>query len=334
MIYLDEVGDKEIRALKSFILHIFLLFLNSRQETGDIIILVGVNRFVPMYTLAFDSRSTGVHALLLVNGDFGHFFELLFETSWGYGSQKFIILALDLVFLIGLFCKVVSDVKENILSNRIIQALLLHSLDFLVEVDHVWCVFVSEEFESHKMKDGEQEFVTYHGGNVDSKPINDVQSSIVSQLWFSWSNFFVLDKGINQNDVDTVGQDEEEKEVDSEHEISVLEGLLFLNMGSELSFTGGSLGSWSVTPREIVKVAHGVDLHDIGESWQKEHIGDHSNHVSGEVVKEIEWSQDHWEEEYGHHDPAAEDGVGEIWTTNIDEWLLISFLTSNVFPGA
>lgn len=183
------------------------------------------------------------------------------------------------------------------------------------------------------MKDGEQEFVTYHGGNVDGKPINDIQSSIVGQLWSSWLNFLVLDEGINQNDVDSVSQDEEEKEVDSEHQISVLECLLFLGVGSELSFTGGSLGSWSVTPRKIMKVAHGVDLHDIGESWQKEHIGDHSYNVSGEVVKEIKWSQDHWEEEYGHHDPATEDGGREVWTTNVDEWLLVCFLTGNVLPG-
>lgn len=184
------------------------------------------------------------------------------------------------------------------------------------------------------MKDGEQEFVGYHGGNVDGKPINDVQSSIVGQLWSTRGNFLVLDEGINQNDVASVCQDEEEKEVDSEHKVSVLECHLLLNVGSELAFTGGSLGSWSVTPREIVKVAHGVDLHDIGESWQEEHIGDHSNHVSGEVVKEIEWSQHHWEEEHGHHDPAAEDSGREVWTTNIDKWLLVSFLTRNVLPGA
>lgn len=110
---------------------------------------------------------------------------------------------------------------------------------------------------------------------------------------------------------------------------------MFLNVASKLFLAGGSLGSWSVTPREIVKIAHGVDLHDIGESWQKEHIGEHSNHVGGEVVKEIKWSQDHWEEEYGHHDPAAEDGGREVWSTNVFKWgSLTSFVTSNVNPGA
>lgn len=78
------------------------------------------------------------------------------------------------------------------------------------------------------MKDGEQEFVGYHGGNVDGKPINDVQSSIVGQLWSTRGNFLVLDEGINQNDVASVCQDEEEKEVDSEHKVSVLECHLLL----------------------------------------------------------------------------------------------------------
>jgi len=114
---LDEVGDKERGALESLIFQIFLLFLISSQETGDVIILVGVNRLVPMYTLSFGRSSTGIHALLFVHGDLSHLLDLLPEISWSNGSQKLVILAVDFVFSIGLICKVVSDVKEDILGN-------------------------------------------------------------------------------------------------------------------------------------------------------------------------------------------------------------------------
>lgn len=117
MINIDEIGDKEVRALKSFILHVFRLLFDSWQETGGVVILVGVNRLVPMHTLALSRDSAGILALLLVHGDLGHLLDLCPEISWTDGSQELIVLALDFVFSFGLLCKVVSDIKENIFSN-------------------------------------------------------------------------------------------------------------------------------------------------------------------------------------------------------------------------
>ena len=69
---------------------------------------------------------------------------------------------------------------------------------------------MSTAFESQKMKDSKKEFVRYHTSNVDGEPINDIQLSVIGQNWFSWCNFLVLNQGINQNDVESVCQDEEE----------------------------------------------------------------------------------------------------------------------------
>ena len=76
----------------------------------------------------------------------------------------------------------------------------------------------------------------------------------------------VVDKLVNHDVVNDVGDQPEEHKVGSKYFIVPFDlGLVFL-VGCEcLSSSGG----WSVTPRDVMQVAHGIYLEYVGEHWQE-----------------------------------------------------------------
>jgi len=66
----------------------------------------------------------------------------------------------------------------------------------------------------------------------------------------------------------------------------------------------GSCGS--VTPGNVVEVAHGVDLQNVSEGGQQNDVGDHTDEVGPGVVKEVKWSHNDWNKVNGEHDGSAD----------------------------
>ena len=50
--------------------------------------------------------------------------------------------------------------------------------------------------------------------------------------------------------------------------------------------------SRSVTPGNVMEVAHGVDLHDVDESWHHEEVGNQAQEVVFDVLEEVKGPQD------------------------------------------
>lgn len=90
---------------------------------------------------------------------------------------------------------------------------------------------------------------------------------------------------------------------------------MFLLFFSEHVLTLAS-GSWSVTPRDILEVAERVDRHCLGEHWEKNNIGEHTDKVRDGIVEEVSWPQDHWEDEHYEHHISSEDGPVEVRSSN------------------
>jgi len=106
----------------------------------------------------------------------------------------------------------------------------------------------------------------------------------------------------------TVAEDPEREELDSEELVAVLQ---FFGLGSvcgDCICTGGSCwgGCGSVTPGDIVKVAHGVDLQNVSEGGQQKDVTNHTYEVGLGVFTEVNWSHKDWDKVDGEHDGSAE----------------------------
>ena len=154
----------------------------------------------------------------------------------------------------------------------------------------------------------EEDSADYHTRNVDGEPLERAKVSTV------FPRGILVHQGVDIHGICTVAEDPETEELTSEELVAVLQLFGLGSVGGDCVLTGascwGSCGS--VTPGDVVKVAHGVDLQNVGEGGQQKDVGNHTDHVGLGVVDEVKWSHEDWNKVNGEHDDSAEGGNLEM----------------------
>ena len=180
-------------------------------------------------------------------------------------------------------------------------ALALQSFNFLFHVLSLWLVgsLGSSPLELANVNGREENSINDHAGNVNGEPLKITKISAISVLSVN------VHQRVDVHGVATVAEDPEAEELDSEELVAILQFLSFGSIRSDSVLTGSSR-SRSVTPRDVVEVAHCVDLEDVGEGWEQEDVADHADEVRFPVVDEVEWSHHEGDEVNHQHDYSAD----------------------------
>jgi hypothetical protein len=72
-----------------------------------------------------------------------------------------------------------------------------------------------------------------------------------------------------------------------------------------------------------MKVAHGINLHDIDESWQQQNVGYKSDCILRDVLQEINGSQDHGQEVDTEHNTTTQCKERKV---SLSSWFKLLFL--------
>ena len=129
---------------------------------------------------------------------------------------------------------------------------------------------------------------------------------------------FRLDKLDNHDVVDDVACQPEQHKVGPVHLVLHLDfGLsLFVRCVSLSSRRGGP-----ITPRDIMQVAHGINLEHVGDHWHQQHERKEPKGVLLEVSQKVDWSEKEWQCVDRQHDDSSQGKPVEVVLAGGDVWL-------------
>lgn len=168
----------------------------------------------------------------------------------------------------------------------------------------MWLVDIlsGSPLELDNMECREKDSVDDHARNVHSEILKVSIVTTISELAIN------IHQRVDVHGISTVTEDPETEELDSEQLVAVLQFLSFGCVGGDCVLAGGACwGSCrSVTPGDVVEVAHGVDLQNVSEGGQQKNVTNHTDEVGLGVVNEVKRSHHDWYKVNAEHDGSAE----------------------------
>jgi len=142
--------------------------------------------------------------------------------------------------------------------------------------------------------------VTDQAGKIKSKKLDEAKGTVIQVLLSPKSIWLIkLSCGstyvrgsfcvvFNHNCKSGIRHDPKRQEIDSKNHVIILKLLLLLGVTAK---NIRSCWYWrSVTPRNIVEVAHWVNLHDIHKSWQQKQVACETYQIAVRVENEVKRS--------------------------------------------
>lgn len=150
------------------------------------------------------------------------------------------------------------------------------------------------------MESGEHNFVD------DAKSKNAWENQKESWLVAISCLYSSINECTDENGIAEVAENPEEEEANSELHVVVLERCSFLGILGDLVCSSGSWNnSWSITPRNIMQVAHSVDLENARKCWHEQDVGDQTENIGAEVLNEVDWSCSEWDHVHHQHNDST-----------------------------